>query len=174
MFYMEFQILEIPVFYIKIWKNEWRNDKKKIKILNRREEVHPQEVHPKRLYDMGDFTHTKVYGKLPSGPKRKFRDRSLLTMLSGVGAADKVLKAKALDRREKNRKQDGKRGAAEAGLEHDPEVQALRQKQMEDHARRKAECNNLSPMALHPIGGLKKAGSVQRLRCFSTKCLPKK
>ena len=82
---------------------------------------------------MEDFTHTKVYGKLPGGPKKKFKDRSLLTMLSGVGAADKVLKAKALDRREKNRKQDGKRGAAEAGLEHDPEVQALRQKQMENH-----------------------------------------
>ena len=66
---------------------------------------------------MGDFTHTKVYGKLPGGPKKKFKDRSLLTMLSGVGAADKVLKAKAVDRREKNRKQDGKRGAAEAGLD---------------------------------------------------------
>ena len=42
---------------------------------------------------MGDFTHTQVYGKLPGGPKKKFKDRSLLTMLSGVGAADKVLKA---------------------------------------------------------------------------------
>ena len=46
-------------------------------------------------------------------------------MLSGVGAAAKILKAKALDRRERNGKQDGigiKRGAAEAGLVDDPEV----------------------------------------------------
>jgi hypothetical protein len=42
-------------------------------------------------YDMEGFAHAKVYGKLPSKPRKKYKNRSLLTMLSGVGAADKVL-----------------------------------------------------------------------------------
>jgi hypothetical protein len=65
---------------------------------------------------MEGFAHAKVYGKLSSKPMKKYKNRSLLTMLSGVGAADKVLKAKTVDRTERNGKQDGKRGAAEVGL----------------------------------------------------------
>ena len=60
---------------------------------DRREEVLSTPNDYFTTYDMEGFAHAKVYGKLPSKSMKKYKNRCLLTMLSGVGAADKVLKA---------------------------------------------------------------------------------
>ena len=60
---------------------------------DRREEVLSSSLLLYTTYDMEGFAHAKVYGKLPSKSMKKYKNRCLLTMLSGVGAADKVLKA---------------------------------------------------------------------------------
>ena len=72
------------------------------------------------------YAYARVYGKLSKKKPKMYKEGSLLSMLTGVGAAAKVLDAKAVDRstEERNGKQDGKkRGAAEAGLDHNPDVQ---------------------------------------------------